>query len=303
MTTALKSASWRTEAALFSGYEGLMRAAGLERASDMGASVLGRIGPHISPHRIARRNMELIFPDASPRELDGLLAAMWDNLGRVAGELPHLGKLDLTGKGEHVRVEGIDILDQYRKEGRPILLFGGHFANWEVLVGTVATQVPGCCLVYRHVNNPHIDATLRARRAAMGGSIFAPKGDAGARIILKSMQEARPVAMMVDQKMNDGIEAPFFGLPAMCASGGARMALRHKAVIIPMSIARTQGPNFIVRIHEPLADAKATERNAAVTELVTAMNRFIEERILATPAQWFWVHRRFAKALYRKSEG
>ena len=303
MTTALKSASWRTEAALFSGYEGLMRAAGLERASDMGASVLGRIGPHISPHRIARRNMELIFPDASPRELDGLLAAMWDNLGRVAGELPHLGKLDLTGKGEHVRVEGIDILDQYRKEGRPILLFGGHFANWEVLVGTVATQVPGCCLVYRHVNNPHIDATLRARRAAMGGSIFAPKGDAGARIILKSMQEARPVAMMVDQKMNDGIEAPFFGLPAMTASGPARMALKYDAPMVPMSIVRRHGANFTVKVYEPLPRPQAADRTQAILEMVTGVNRFIEQRILETPAQWFWVHRRFPKDIYRKASG
>ncbi|MFN3834503.1 MAG: lysophospholipid acyltransferase family protein [Glycocaulis sp.] len=303
MKPALQNLSWRAESALFNGYEGLMRALGLERASDTGAAVMGRIGPKLSPHRIARRNMELIFPDASAREIDGLLTAMWDNLGRVAGEIPHLGKLDLTGKGEHVRVEGLDILRAIQREERPILLFGGHFANWEVLVGTVATQVPGCCLVYRHVNNPHIDAKLRARRAAMGGSIFAPKGDAGARIILKSMQETRPVAMMVDQKMNDGIEAPFFGLPAMCASGGARMALRHDAAMIPMSIARTQGPNFVVRIHEPLAKPQAVERNAAVTEIMTAMNRFIEARILATPAQWFWVHRRFAKDLYRSPSG
>lgn len=301
MTTMMKRAGWRTEAALFDGYEAVMRTAGLERSSDAGSAILGRIGPRIRPHHIARRNMELVFPEASTREIDGLLSAMWDNLGRVAGELPHLPRLDLSGQGEHVRIEGLDILRAIQREGRPILLFGGHFANWEVLVGTVATQIPGCCLVYRHVNNPHIDARLRERRAAMGGSTFAPKGDAGARIILKSMQEARPVAMMVDQKMNDGIEAPFFGMPAMCASGGARMALRYDAAMIPMSIARTQGPNFTVRIHEPLAPPVATDRNAAVTETMTAMNRFIEERILATPAQWFWVHRRFAKDIYRKS--
>ncbi|WP_429910443.1 lysophospholipid acyltransferase family protein [Glycocaulis sp.] len=303
MSSVLKRAGWRAETALFDGYEASMRALGMERASDTGSAIVSRLGPLMRQHQIARRNMELVFPHANSGEIDALLGAMWDNLGRVAGELPLLGRMDVSGQGEQVRIEGLDILHELQRQQRPILLFGGHFANWEVLVGTVATQAPDCCLVYRHLNNPYIDARLRGRRASMGGHVFAPKGDAGARIILKSMQEARPVAMMVDQKMNDGIEAPFFGMPAMCASGGARMALRYDAAMIPMSIARSQGPNFIVRIHEPLARPVATERNAAVTETMTAMNRFIEERILATPAQWFWVHRRFAKDVYRKAEG
>lgn len=303
MSSVIKRAGWRAETALFDGYEGTMRALGLERASDAGAALISRIGPRLRQHHIARRNMELVFPHANTREIDALLAAMWDNFGRVAGELPLLGSMDLSGQGEHVRVEGLEILHALQREQRPVLLFGGHFANWEVLVGTVATHAPGCCLVYRHINNPHIDARLRGRRASMGGHVFAPKGDAGARIILKSMQEARPVAMMADQKMNDGIEAPFFGHPAMTASGGARMALRYDAAVLPMSIARTQGPNFIVRIHEPLARPAAADRNEAVLEMVTAMNRFIEARILATPAQWFWVHRRFAKDVYRKAPG
>lgn len=303
MSSAIKRAGWRAEAALFDGYELSMRALGMERASDAGSAVVSRLGPLMRHHQIARRNMELVFPGANPREIDALLAGMWDNIGRIAGELPHLGGMDLSGQGEQVRVEGLDILRELQRQERPILLFGGHFANWEVLVGTVATQIPGCCLVYRHLNNPYIDARLRGRRSAMGGHVYAPKGDAGARIILKSMQEARPVALMADQKMNDGIEAPFFGHPVMTASGGARMALRHGAQVLPMSIARRHGPNFIVRIHEPLARPEATQRSAAVLELVTAMNRFIEARILETPAQWFWVHRRFPKDIYRKAAG
>ena len=293
----------RAEALGWDGYQGLVRTMSVERASDFGASVGGRLGPLLSPHRVARRNMELIFPAATAREIDALLVAMWDNIGRLLGEFPNLHRMDLKATGESIRLEGRDVIDELARQGDPVVFVGGHFANWEVLAAVLANAMPKCRMTYRHANNPLIDQRIVNQRAAYGVEIFAPKGEAGAKEALKALQTGHSVALMNDQKMNDGIEAPFFGLPAMTASGPARMALKYGAPLVPMSIVRRHGANFTVKVYEPLPRPQAADRADAILDMVTSVNRFIEARILETPAQWFWVHRRFAKDVYRKAAG
>jgi KDO2-lipid IV(A) lauroyltransferase len=299
----LQAIGWRAEALGWDGYQGLMRTLSVERASDIGAAIGGRLGPRLGPHRIARRNMELVFPHATPREIDALLVAMWDNIGRLLGEFPNLHRMDLKATGDTIRLEGRDVIDDLVRKGDPVVFVGGHFANWEVLAGVLANAVPGCRMTYRHANNPLIDRRIVSQRSAYGVEIFAPKGEAGAKEALKALQTGHSVALMNDQKMNDGIEAPFFGLPAMTASGPARMALKYDAPLVPMSVVRRHGANFTVKVYEPLPRPTAADRTDAILEMVTGINRFIEARILETPAQWFWVHRRFAKDVYRKVPG
>ncbi len=303
IVSILQAMGRRAEALGWDGYQSLMRTMSVEAASDFGASVGARLGPRLSPHKVARRNMELVFPDAGRREIDALLVAMWDNIGRLLGEFPNLHRMDLKVTGDSIRLEGRDVIDELARKGDPVVFVGGHFANWEVLAAVLANAMPKCRMTYRHANNPLIDRRIVNQRAAYGVEIFAPKGEAGAKEALKALQTGHSVALMNDQKMNDGIEAPFFGLPAMTASGPARMALKYDAPMVPMSIVRRHGANFTVKVYEPLPRPQAADRTQAILEMVTGVNRFIEQRILETPAQWFWVHRRFPKDIYRKASG
>lgn len=115
----------RAEALGWDGYRGLVRTMSVERASDFGASVGGRLGPLLSPHKVARRNMELIFPAATAREIDALLVAMWDNIGRLLGEFPNLHRMDLKATGESIRLEGRDVIDELARQAIRSCLWAG----------------------------------------------------------------------------------------------------------------------------------------------------------------------------------
>lgn len=283
-------------------YQGAFRAMGLERASDAGAALLRRIGPLASVQHVARVNMALAFPDATEREINRLLDAMWDNFGRVLGEFPNTHRFDFSESSDQIEVEGLDILREIDRSGRPAVLVGGHFANWEVMPAVIVRHMRDCRITYRHANNPAIDRAIVEQRKAYGVNIFAPKGGTGAKEIMQALKEGASVALMNDQKMNDGIAAPFLGRQAMTASGPARMALRYDCPLVPMSIVRKDRTRFKVTVFEPMDKPAGTDA-AAILELVTRVNRFIEAQILRAPAQWFWVHRRFEKELYRKSAG
>jgi KDO2-lipid IV(A) lauroyltransferase len=119
---------------------------------------------------------------------------------------------------------------------------------------------------------------------------------------MAALKQGASVALMNDQKMNDGIAAPFFGREAMTASGPSRMALRYDCPLVPMSIIRKDGARFKITVHEPI-EKPAKDDPDAILKLVTKVNQFVEADIKKAPAQWFWVHRRFEKALYRKPSG
>lgn len=280
-------------------YQGLFRSMDLERASDTGSAILRRIGPLTSVHHVARVNMRMAFPEASARELDSLLDAMWDNLGRMAGEFPNMHRFDYSAQSDQVETEGTEILAELDRAGQPAVLVGGHFANFEMLAAVIVRQMRDCRITYRHANNPAIDQAIIDQRRAYGVNIFAPKGGQGAKAVMSALKQGASVGLMNDQKMNDGIAAPFFGREAMTASGPSRMALRFDCPIVPMNVVRKDGARFKVTVYEPLPKPDKDDPDA-ILKMVTTINGFLEDQIRRAPAQWFWVHRRFDKALYRK---
>lgn len=301
MSAFARQIAFAAETAGWNAYQGLFRAMGLERASDFGASLLRKAGPLSSVQHVARVNMRVAFPDAHERELDQLLDAMWDNLGRTLAEFPNMHRFDLSAHSDQVEVEGADILRELERQGRSAVLVGGHFANWELLPATIVRYMKDCRITYRHANNPAIDAAIVEQRKAYGVNIFAPKGGSGAKALMAALKSGASMALMNDQKMNDGIAAPFFGREAMTAAGPARMALRYDCPLVPMNVVRKDRARFKVTVYEPLETPGGSDA-AAILETVTRINALFEGWIRAAPSQWFWVHRRFEKALYRKAD-
>lgn len=301
MTAFTRRLAFAAETAGWNAYQGLFRSMGLERASDFGAGLLRRIGPLATVQHVARTNMRIAFPDAHERELDQLLDAMWDNFGRLLGEFPNTHRFDFSEASDQIEVEGADILAELDRQGQPAVLIGGHFANWELMAAVIVRRMKDCRITYRHANNPTIDRAIIEQRKAYGVNILAPKGGSGAKELMAALKSGASVALMNDQKMNDGIAAPFLGREAMTASGPARMALRYDCPLVPMSIVRKDRTRFKVTVHEPMEKPDGSDA-AAILDLVTRINAFIEAQIMRAPAQWFWVHRRFEKSLYRKSE-
>ena len=295
----LKSLGFRAEALGWDAYQSLFRSMSLERASDFGAGLLQRIGPLTGVQHVARVNMRIAFPEASERELDALLVEMWDNFGRLLGEFPNTHRFDFSADSDQIETEGTDILAELDRQGQPAVLIGGHFANWELMAAVIVRHMRDCRITYRHANNPHIDQRIIDQRKAYGIQLLAPKGGHGAKEIMAALKAGASVALMNDQKMNDGVAAPFFGREAMTASGPSRMALRYDCPLVPMTIIRKDGPRFKIKVHEPL-DKPDKKDPDAIPTLVARINRFMENEIRRAPAQWFWVHRRFEKPLYRK---
>ncbi|MBP2294850.1 lipid A biosynthesis lauroyl acyltransferase [Azospirillum rugosum] len=288
----LRRVGYPLEAAFVFGIAGLFRALPLDAASALGGRIGRTVGPFLPGSRTARRNLERAFPEKPRAEIDAILRGMWDNLGRVIAEYPHLDEIGGFGPGGRVEVIGAEHIDALREDGKAGILVSGHFANWEVQSVTSRKMGVELAGVYRAPNNPYVGALLIDLRSAAGGTHI-PKGAEGARTLLRVLSKGGHVGMLIDQKMNDGIPVPFFGRDAMTAPAAAQLALRLGIPLVPARTERLGGARFRITVLPPVEPPATGDRNADVRILMERLNHLLEQWIRERPAEWLWVHRRW----------
>lgn len=268
---------------------------GHDRANNIGGTLLGSVGPKLGISRRARKNIAHAMPEVSPEEIERIVQGMWDNLGRTISEYAFL---DNFGKPEHahrITLEGAEFLKDIKAHGKGGLFVSGHFANWELMPLVMQKNGYEGGEVYRHANNPYVNDWMVALRERAIGTVQIPKGAVGARQIVKLLKDNKFIAMLVDQKMNDGIEARFFGQPAMTTAAPAGLAVRYGTPLIPAHFIRKGGSQFILRVYEPIYARDGAEPFEEIARLTQALNDFLEARIREVPEQWLWVHNRWKK--------
>jgi Kdo2-lipid IVA lauroyltransferase/acyltransferase len=263
----------------------------LDVASAIGGWLGRTFGPRLGPTRIARGNLSAAFPDKSSAEIEAIIRGMWDNLGRVAFEYPHLDRFRFFDGDGRIEVLGIERFDAMRDDGQPGIMFSGHLGNWELLGPAAAARGAPLNLVYRAPNNPRLQWLFDLRRS--GGANMLAKGADGAKQALKLLRNGAHFAMLVDQKMNDGVPAPFFGRDAMTAPALALFALRFRCPVLPARVERLGGARFRITVLPPMEFTWTGDRHADVLAAMTKVNAVIEQWIRERPEQWLWLHRRW----------
>jgi KDO2-lipid IV(A) lauroyltransferase len=283
--------AWRLQAwgaAVFFGAFGLLP---LDWASAIAGWMARRIGPLLGVSKRARLNLRLAFPELSDAEIERITAGMWDNLGRVAAEYPHLRKIRVFEPGGRVETHGFEHMDRAVAAGRRMIIFSGHIANWEI--GMLAAVQYGISVaqIYRAANNPLVDRMITRFRGDSGELI--PKGTVAARRAIAVLRRGAHLTMLADQKMNDGIPVPFFGRSAMTASALAVLALRFDCDVLPARVERLAGARFRLTVFPPLPLPRSVDHHADLTAMMTMVNQTLEGWIRDRPEQWFWLHRRW----------
>lgn len=264
----------------------------LDAASALGAWAGRTFGPRLRAHQTAHDNLRRIMPELGETERAAIIRGMWENLGRTVAEYPHIRKFDPYAENGRIEVVGLEHMEALWNDDKPGLLFGGHLANWEVASLAVTRRGWNLHVAYRALNNPLVDRLLRRGRDAFDAGLF-PKGPVGAKMALKALSNGEHVAMLVDQKMNDGIPVPFMGVDAMTAPAVARFALRYDCPVVPVQVERLQGARFRITFYPDLEKPETGDRQKDTEAIMAKVNDYLGSWIRRHPEQWLWVHRRW----------
>jgi Kdo2-lipid IVA lauroyltransferase/acyltransferase len=283
------------EAAVFFAFMAFFRVIGLSAASRLGGFIGRNIFSWLPPDRIAHANLLRAFPEKSESERNAIRRTMWDNLGRVVGEYPHLDKF--TPKGEDPRITynlppGVT-LDDLKRE--PVMFLSGHLGNWEMMPILGHQLGLDTAAVVRPPNNPFVAQWVARQRRINGPDTLIAKHNA-TRAMLGHLRHGKMLCMLVDQKLREGVAVPFFGHDAMTTPAPAALSLKTGARIWLAANRRLAGPRFHVTVL-PVPDfASVGDAEEDIVLLTAAITAGIEQIIRDDPGQWLWIHNRWPTA-------
>ncbi len=256
-----------------------------ETASWMGGKLALIVSPIISQNKRALANIQLIYPKLNKSEQLKILYEAIENLGRNAGEYPHLGNIE-----KFITVKGKENLPD---NSVAFIFVAAHLANWEL------TPYPGISMnrpimrVYRKLNAPLAEWILRKKQSPLPGEVV-PKGNKGAIKMLSVLRSKGIVLLLSDQRLNTGIKIDFMGKPANTLTSPAVMSLKLKCPIIPLQIIRKKGSFFDIIIHPRIdLDKFKGNKETKIKNIMVEINKIISSWIEEHPGQWFWHHRRW----------
>jgi len=283
------------EAALFLAFMALFRVIGLDKASRLGGWIGRNIFPLLPPDRVARANLAAAFPEKSEDERNEIRGIMWDNLGRVVGEYPHLGRFSPKGEDPRIGYSFPPGMTAENLKHQPLIFLSAHLGNWEMMP-IIAEQMgfDGAAVV-RPPNNPYIADWVARQRRINGPATMIGKHNA-ARPMLAQLRSGKMLCMLVDQKLREGIAVPFFGRDAMTTPAPAALALKTGARIVFAANRRLPGARFHVTVFPALDFTPSGDDAKDIQALTATITAKIEEIVRADPGQWLWIHNRWPTA-------
>lgn len=238
--------------------------------------------------RIARRNLELCFPEKTAAERRRLLRRNLQASIRAALEHGLLIWAPAARLEKLIRLEGREHLQACKDQ--PVILLAPHFVGLDMGGIRLSTEQKVASM-YSRARNPVVDHYLLKSRSRFTEAVLASRHD-GIRPLIKIIQSGLPFYYLPDQDYGrrESIFVPFFGIPAATIPALARLAKVAGARVVPAVTRQLPGgQGYAMRFYPawenfPSGDVEADTRR---------MNAFIEERVREMPEQYLWTHRRF----------
>ncbi len=269
---------------------GLMWLLPLPLARAMGSGIGRLIYPFAwRRNKIAMKNMSVGLPDKTKKEHREIVKKMWRHFGMLFAESVH--GTEVLQKSHR---KNIEMVRKAHKQGKGGFICTAHFGGWEFDVAKLVGPDFHLNPVYRKANNPWLNKILFERRPG----IKIPKGLAGARLMLKTLDKGDFIAILCDQKLREGMEIPFFGKPAMTATAMVSLALKKEAPIFMVKGVRGADNIYTFSVDKKIEIPQGLSYQDTLKVVMTDVNNTYWKWIKENPEQYLWIHRRFEKSFY-----
>ena len=262
---------------------------GLKIASNLSSKLLKFFGPFFRSRELIEKNILKAFPNIDSNEINKIINNMWGNYGRILSEYVFLRDFRKSKYQNNIEIIGQDILNDIKKNKKPVIFISGHFNNFELMAMHIEKSGINLAALYRPLNNKFLNFIMEKIRKKYICKEQIKKGVAGTRQLLSYFKKDYSIALMVDQRVSQGPRADFFKQGAHTTTIPAQFVKKFKCRIVPIYIERINKINFRLTINEPISYSN----NQSTEDITVALNRIVEKMIIKNPSQWIWSHNRW----------
>lgn len=262
---------------------------GLRISSFLGGKLLELIGPMFRSKKIIISNIKKAYPIINSNQINKIISTMWNNYGRIFAEYVFIKKFRNEYFSSHITVNGNEILKEIKNTKKPVIFVSGHFSNFELMAMTLEKLGIKLAAIYRPLNNKFLNILMENIRKKHICKFQIKKGIGGLRKIIKLSQAGYSTALMIDQRVTEGIKLNFFGHKAFTTTIPAQLVKKYGYSIVPIFIERSKNVKFKITIKKPIKFSNDISQE----QITLKLNNILEKMILSNPGQWIWSHNRW----------
>ena len=262
---------------------------GLKLASFISGKFFQLIGPIFRSKKLIHSNIKKAFPKIDEKDLKNITKSMWNNYGRVFAEYMFIKNFRNDKLQNNIEIVGKEILEDMKNSNQKAVFISGHFSNFELMAMQIEKAGIKLAAIYRPLNNMFLNLVMEKIRKRYICKMQIKKGIGGLKQLLKFNYEGYSTALMIDQRVSQGIKSNFFNEKAFTTTIPAQLVKKFKIPIVPIFIERYEGIKFKMTVHKPIyfSDEETIE------DITSQLNEILEKMVLSDPNYWIWSHNRW----------
>jgi KDO2-lipid IV(A) lauroyltransferase len=262
---------------------------GLKISSYISGKLFENFGPIFRSKNLIKINIRRAIPKINPSNVKIITKDMWNNYGRTLSEYMFLKGFRNNDFKSSINITGKEILEKIKLEKTPVIFISGHFSNFELMAMEIEKSGVNLSAIYRPLNNIFLNVLMERIRKKYICKNQIKKGTSGVRELLRLYKKGHSIALMIDQRVSQGIRSKFFDEEAFTTTIPAQFIKKFNCKVVPISIERHSGVNFNIKVEKPLEFSK----DSSTEKITRDLNIWLEGAILKNPGEWIWSHDRW----------
>ena len=258
-------------------------------SSKISGKIFEIIGPFFRSKKVIYNNIKRALPEIDDNNLKNIEKSMWNSYGRIFAEYIFLKDFRYGKLASNVQIEGQEILNDIKENNKQVIFISGHLSNFELMAMFIEKSGINLSAIYRPLNNIFLNGIMENIRKRYICKNQIKKGLAGLKKLIKLKKKNYSTALMIDQRVSEGILSPLFKEKALTTTIPAQLVKKFNIPIVPVYIERIDGLKFKITINQPLSFPQDTSQQ----QITDNLNQILEKFILSKPENWIWSHNRW----------
>ena len=247
------------------------------------------LGPIFRSKNIIEKNISLAFSKSDKKFKKNIINNMWKSYGKILAEYGFMKYFREIESEKFLEIKGQENLEKIKFSKDPVIFISGHFDNFELMAMHIEKSGVDLAVIYRPLNNNFLNPIMENIRKKYICRKQVKKGISGTKEILKHFKSGTSIALMIDQRVSQGIKSLLFENQALTTTIPAQFIKKFNCKIVPIYIERKKDENFSLEIMNPIS----FDNNQTIENITLKLNQILEKMIAKNPNQWIWSHSRW----------
>ena len=235
----------------------ILKILGLKISLFISSFIFKLIGPLFRAKRISYNNLSIVLQNITKNKKNKIIEMMWENYGKIFSEYMFIKNFRTDPKfSKKIVIENQEELEKIKLQNKPVIFVSGHFSNFELMAMHLEKSGINLCAIYRPLNNIFLNKFMERIRKKYICKNQIKKGIGGLKKLISFKNKNLSTALMIDQRVSEGILSNFFNEKALTTTIPAQLVKKFNIPIVPIYIERVDGLKFKIYINEPIFFSK-----------------------------------------------